>query len=237
MHCAYINLKIVRSITIGLWTPSASSFCIDPSVVRLITRIENCACRHSGIWYLFWVRYLYSFTCYKEGKANLSDNPNHLWQVQRTIKIKKKKTLFYSFAVKNIQFTQIKEKLIYKSFARILPAVAFRQYYPVNMNGNTAISRKVVGEKCARDNPERYMGSSDYQYTVPDNVDVELSFVAFLYHFQTESMTSRAIVPIFFEEQWTQNHPQYLSGWSRALFPTTFLETAVYEMTHMVNSG
>ena len=101
------------------------------------------------------------------------------------------------------------------------------------MNGNTAISRKVVGEKCARDNPERYMGSSDYQYTVPDNVAVELSFVAFLYHFQTESMTSRAIVPIFFEEQWTQNHQQYLSGWSRALFPTTFLETAVYEMTHI----
>ena len=30
-----------------------------------------------------------------------------------------------------------------------------------------------------------------------------------------------------FEEQWTQNHPQYLSGLSRALFPTTFLEIAV----------
>ena len=29
------------------------------------------------------------------------------------------------------------------------------------------------------------MGSSDYQYTVPDSVAVELSFVAFLYHFQT----------------------------------------------------
>ena len=66
-----------------------------------------------------------------------------------------------------------------------MPAVAFRQYDPVNMHGNTAISRKVVGEKCARDNQERYMGSSDYQYTVPDNVAVGLSFVAFLYHFQT----------------------------------------------------
>ena len=32
----------------------------------------------------------------------------------------------------------------------------------------------------------------------------------------------------FFEEQSTQNHPQYLSGLSRALFPTTFLEIAVY---------
>ena len=42
-------------------------------------------------------------------------------------------------------------------------------------------------------------------------------------------MASRAILSNFFEEQWTQNHPQYLSGLSRALFPTTFLEIAVHE--------
>ena len=30
-----------------------------------------------------------------------------------------------------------------------------------------------------------------------------------------------AILSNFFEKQWTQNHPQYLSGLSRALFPTT----------------
>ena len=42
------------------------------------------------------------------------------------------------------------------------------------------------------------------------------------------SMTSPAILSNFFEEQWTQNHPQYLSGLSRALFSTTFLEVAVY---------
>ena len=42
------------------------------------------------------------------------------------------------------------------------------------------------------------------------------------------SMASRAILSTFFKEQWTQNHPQYLSGLSRALFPTTFLEIAVY---------
>ena len=41
-------------------------------------------------------------------------------------------------------------------------------------------------------------------------------------------MASRAILSNFFEEQRTQNHPQYLSGLSRALFPTTFLEIAVY---------
>ena len=41
-------------------------------------------------------------------------------------------------------------------------------------------------------------------------------------------MASHAILSNFFEEQRTQNHPQYLSGLSRALFPTTFLEVAVY---------
>ena len=41
-------------------------------------------------------------------------------------------------------------------------------------------------------------------------------------------MASPAILSNFFEKQWTQNHPQYLSGLSRALYPTTFLEIAVY---------
>ena len=43
------------------------------------------------------------------------------------------------------------------------------------------------------------------------------------------SVASRAILSNFFEEQGTQNYPQYLSGLSRALFPTTFLEIPVYE--------
>ena len=42
------------------------------------------------------------------------------------------------------------------------------------------------------------------------------------------SVAFRAILSNFFEEQCTQNHPQYLSGLSHALFPTTFLEIAVY---------
>ena len=42
------------------------------------------------------------------------------------------------------------------------------------------------------------------------------------------SVASRAILSNFFEEQGTQNYPQYLSGLSRALFPTTFLEIPVY---------
>ena len=41
-------------------------------------------------------------------------------------------------------------------------------------------------------------------------------------------MASSSILANFFEEQWTQNHPQYLSALSRALFLTTFLEIAVY---------
>ena len=41
-------------------------------------------------------------------------------------------------------------------------------------------------------------------------------------------MVSCAILSNFFEEQWTQNHPQYLSGLPRALLPTIFLEIAVY---------
>ena len=41
-------------------------------------------------------------------------------------------------------------------------------------------------------------------------------------------MASRSILSNFFEEQWTQNHQQYLSGLARALFSTTFLEIAVY---------
>ena len=41
------------------------------------------------------------------------------------------------------------------------------------------------------------------------------------------SVASRAILSNYFEEQCNQNHPQYLSGMSLALFPTNFLEIAV----------
>ena len=41
-------------------------------------------------------------------------------------------------------------------------------------------------------------------------------------------MASRAILSNVFKEQRTQNHPQNLSRLSRAFFPTTFLEIAVY---------
>ena len=48
-------------------------------------------------------------------------------------------------------------------------------------------------------------------------------------------MACRAILSKLFEEQWTLNHPQYLSGLSHALFPETFLEIAVYDFEFNLN--
>ena len=58
-----------------------------------------------------------------------------------------------------------------------------------------------------------------------------LSNLLLLLSFSTRrhtSMASSAILSNFFEKQCTHSHPQYLSVLSRALYPTTFLETAVY---------
>ena len=65
-----------------------------------------------------------------------------------------------------------------------------------------------------------------------------LSNLLLLLFFSTRKrtfMASHAILSNFFEEEWTQHHPQYLSGLSRALFPTTFLEIAVYEERRAVS--
>ena len=65
------------------------------------------------------------------------------------------------------------------------------------------------------------------QYTVPDTVAVdEATFVAFFCTRKHTSVASRVILSNFFEEQWIQNHPQYLSGLPFALFPTTFLQNS-----------
>ena len=58
-----------------------------------------------------------------------------------------------------------------------------------------------------------------------------LSNLLWLLSFSTHrrmSMISPAIFSNCFEKQWSQNPPQYLSGLSRARYPTTFLEIAVY---------
>ena len=56
---------------------------------------------------------------------------------------------------------------------------------------------------------------------------VEHTFVTSFSTRKHMSVASRAIFSNLFEEQSTQNHPQYLSGLSSAFFPTTFLEIAV----------
>ena len=67
------------------------------------------------------------------------------------------------------------------------------------------------------------------QYTVPNDCSCRTYFGCFpLAIANITSQTSRAILLNFFEEQCTQNHPQYLSRLLGALFPTTFLEIAVY---------
>ena len=65
------------------------------------------------------------------------------------------------------------------------------------------------------------------QYTVPDAVAVEPDFSYFplaLANIQPWPLVSFIQ---FSEKQLTQNHSQYLSGLSRSLFSTTFLEIAV----------
>ena len=67
------------------------------------------------------------------------------------------------------------------------------------------------------------------QYTVPDDCSCRTYFCCF--PLALANIRPWPIVPIlsnFFEKKRTQNHPQCLSGLSRTLFPTTFLEIAVY---------
>ena len=74
--------------------------------------------------------------------------------------------------------------------------------------------------------PQGNMGYD--QYTVPDDFSCRIYFCCF--PLALKNTFPWPFVPIlsnFFEERRTQNHPQCLSGLSRALFPTTFLEIAV----------
>ena len=71
------------------------------------------------------------------------------------------------------------------------------------------------------------------QYTVSDDCTFRIYFCCF--PLALANTFPRPFVPIlsnFFKEQCPQSHPQYLSGLSRALFPTTFLEIAVYTYSH-----
>ena len=91
----------------------------------------------------------------------------------------------------------------------------------------TAISRKVVEKNVYATIPQGNMGYD--QYTVPDDCSCRTYFCCFL--LALANTFPCPFVPIlsnFFEKRRTQNHPQCLSGLSRALFPTTFLEIAIY---------
>ena len=90
----------------------------------------------------------------------------------------------------------------------------------------TAILRKVVTKNVHATITKGNMGYD--QYTVPDTIAIKPTFVAFL-SFSTRkgmSVAFHAILSNFFEKQCPQNHPQYLSGLSGALFPTTFSENS-----------
>ena len=73
-------------------------------------------------------------------------------------------------------------------------------------------------------------GNMEYnQYTVPDDSSCRTYFCCF--PLALANICPWPLVLFFqisFEEKLTQNHPQYLSGLSHALFPRTFLEIAVY---------
>ena len=87
-------------------------------------------------------------------------------------------------------------------------------------------SRKVVDKYVHATIPKGNMGF--VQYTVPNDCSCRTYFCCFPLSTRKHTFVAfRAILSNFFEEQCTQNHPQYLSGLSRALFPTTFLEIAV----------
>ena len=90
----------------------------------------------------------------------------------------------------------------------------------------TAISRKVVGKNVHATIPKGNMGHD--RYTVPDDCSCRTYFCCFpLALPNTFSWPFVPILSIPLKKQGTQNHPQCLSGLSRALFPTTFLEIAV----------
>ena len=86
--------------------------------------------------------------------------------------------------------------------------------------------RERLWEKSAATIPKGNMGYD--QYTVPDDCSCRSYF--YFFPLALANTFPWPFVPIlsnFFEKKKTQNHPQCLSGLSRALLPTTFLEIAV----------
>ena len=101
----------------------------------------------------------------------------------------------------------------------------------------TAISRKVVGKNVHATIPKGNMGYD--RYTVPGDCSCRTYYHGCfpLALANTFSWPFVPILSIFSEEQGNQNHSQCLSGLSRALFPKTFLEIAVYLRNDVINKS
>ena len=72
---------------------------------------------------------------------------------------------------------------------------------------HTAILREVVEKNVQVTIPKGNMGYE--QYTVPDTVAVKPTLLPSFSTRKHTSMAFRAILANIFEEQWTENHPQY----------------------------
>ena len=96
--------------------------------------------------------------------------------------------------------------------------------------------RERLSEKICMWQSQKVIWGNYDQYTVPDTV---LTFCCF--RLAIANISPLPLVPflqiIIFEEQWAQNHPQYLSGLLRVLFLTTFLEIAVHVVKLLKQSG
>ena len=112
--------------------------------------------------------------------------------------------------------------LIFSQGAKDLSGTLAQQRY-------TVISRKVVWKNVHSTIPKGNNIMGYDQYTFPNDCSCRTYFGFFpLAIANITSQTSLTILSNFFEEQCTQTHPQYLSGLSRAHFPTSFLKIAVY---------
>ena len=86
--------------------------------------------------------------------------------------------------------------------------------------------RQRLSGKRARDNPERLYGIWSILSSWRLQLSNLLLLLLFISTHKHMSMASPTILSSFLEQQGTQNHPQYLSGLSRAFFSTTSLEIA-----------
>ena len=100
--------------------------------------------------------------------------------------------------------------------------------FKINFNTDCIqLFRERLSEKMCTRQSRKVMGYD--QYTVPDDCSCRTYFCCFpLALADTFPWPFVPIFSNFLEARRTQNHPQCLSRLSRALFPTTFLEIAVY---------